>query len=55
MMKVLTILGLKFSSKEMSPAKSTYQVCCIPYPNKFASIWRENVENAGVEEAKTVI
>ena len=41
MMKVLTLLGLKFSSKKMSPAKSTYQVCCIPYSNKFASIWCE--------------
>ena len=41
MMKVLTLLGLKFSSKKMSPAKSTYQVCCIPYSNKFASIWPE--------------
>ena len=45
MMKVLTLLGLKFSSKKMSPAKSTYQVCCIPYSNKFASIWRENVSH----------
>ena len=57
MMKDLTRLGLKFSSKKMSPAKSTYQVCCIPYSNKFASIWRENVShiNAGVKETKTVI
>ena len=54
MMKVLTLLGLKFSSKKMSPAKSTYQVCCIPYSNKFASIWRENVShiNADVKETK---
>ena len=30
---------------------------CIPYSNKFASIWRENVShiNADVEETKTVI
>ena len=57
MMKVLTRHGLKFSSKKMSPAKSTYQVCCIPYSNKFASIWRENVShiNGGVKETKTVI
>ena len=57
MMKVLTSLGLKFSSKKRSPAKSTYQVCCIPYSNKSASIWRENVShmNAGVKETKIVI
>ena len=41
MIKVLTHLGLKFSSKKMFPATSTYQVCCLPYSNKFASIWRE--------------
>ena len=56
MMKVLTLLGLKFSSKKMSPAKSTYQVCCIPYSNKFALIWRENVShiNAGVKDFQSV-
>ena len=57
MMKVLTRHGLKFSSKKMSPAKSTYQVCCIPYSNKFALIWRENVShmNAGVKEKCVVL
>ena len=56
MIKVLTHLGLKFSSKKMFPATSTYQVCCLPYSNKFASIWRENVThiNAGVKETKIV-
>ena len=50
MIKVLTHLGLKFSSKKMFPATSTYQVCCLPYSNMFASIWRENVTHipAGV-------
>ena len=57
MMKVLTLLGLKFSSKKMSPAKSTYQVCCIPYSNKFALILRENVShiNASVKEKCVVL
>ena len=56
MIKVLTHLGLKFSSKKMFPATSTYQVCCLPYSNKFASIWRENVThiNAGEKETKIV-
>ena len=57
MIKVLTHLGLKFSSKKMSPATSTYQVCCLPYSNKFASIRREDVTHihAGVKETKIVI
>ena len=35
-LKVLKQLGLKFSSKKMSPATSTYQFRCLPYLNKFA-------------------
>ena len=57
MIKVLTHLGLKFSSKKMSSATSTYQVCYLPYSNMFASIWREDVNHitAGVKETKIVI
>ena len=36
MIKVFKQLGLKFSSKKMSPATSTYQFRCLPYLNKFA-------------------
>ena len=36
MIKVLTHLRLKFSSKKMSPATSTYQFRFLPYLNKFA-------------------